>query len=304
MITWPSTLRAARPIVWISDVSERRKPSLSASRIATSETSGRSRPSRSRLMPTSTSNSPSRSVAQDLDPLERVDLGVEVADPHAQLEQVVGEVLGHLLGERGDQHPLRRPRHAVAISAIRSSIWPLVGRTMTSGSRRPGGPDDLLDDLVGHLAARTGPASPTGRRPGRPARELLEAQRPVVERGRQPEPVLDEGLLAGPVALVLAVQLRHGDVALVEHDEEVVGEVVEQGVRGLARAAGRRGGASSSRSRAVADLAHHLEVVRGAHAQPLRLEQLARAARTRRDARRARPRCPRSRRAAAPGRST
>ena len=58
--TVPSTLRAARPIVWISDVSDRRKPSLSASRIATSETSGRSSPSRSRLMPTSTSNSPSR----------------------------------------------------------------------------------------------------------------------------------------------------------------------------------------------------------------------------------------------------
>src|SRR5690606_14683333 len=61
MWTWPDTLRAARPIVWMRDVSERRKPSLSASRIATSDTSGRSRPSRSRLMPTSTSNSPERS---------------------------------------------------------------------------------------------------------------------------------------------------------------------------------------------------------------------------------------------------
>ena len=55
--TLPSTFRAARPIVWISDVSPRRKPSLSASRIATSDTSGRSSPSRSRLTPTSTSNS-------------------------------------------------------------------------------------------------------------------------------------------------------------------------------------------------------------------------------------------------------
>ncbi len=59
--TLPSTLRAARPIVWIREVSPRRKPSLSASRIPTSDTSGRSRPSRSRLTPTSTSNSPSRS---------------------------------------------------------------------------------------------------------------------------------------------------------------------------------------------------------------------------------------------------
>ena len=61
MITLPRMLRAARPIVWMSEVSPRRKPSLSASRIATSETSGRSRPSRSRFTPTSTSYSPSRS---------------------------------------------------------------------------------------------------------------------------------------------------------------------------------------------------------------------------------------------------
>ncbi|CAM5686206.1 hypothetical protein SGLAM104S_02953 [Streptomyces glaucescens] len=61
MWTWPETLRAARPMVWIREVPERRKPSLSASRIATRDTSGRSRPSRSRLMPTRTSYSPARS---------------------------------------------------------------------------------------------------------------------------------------------------------------------------------------------------------------------------------------------------
>ena len=32
--------------------------------------------------------------------------GVQVAHPQALLEQVVGEVLGHLLGERGDEHPV------------------------------------------------------------------------------------------------------------------------------------------------------------------------------------------------------
>ena len=92
---------------------------------------------------------------------------------------------------------------------------------------------------------------------------------------RQPEAVLDERVLAGAVALVLAVELRHGDVALVEDDEEVVREVVEQRVRRLA------GGATVEVARVVLDpgarpdLAHHLEVVRGAHAQALRLEQLA-----------------------------
>ena len=45
-------------------------------------------------------------VTQDLDALDGVDLAVEVADPHAQLQQVVGEVLGHLLGQGGDQDPV------------------------------------------------------------------------------------------------------------------------------------------------------------------------------------------------------
>ena len=45
-------------------------------------------------------------VAQDRDPLERVDLAVEVLDLDAQLLEVVGQVLGHLLGQRRDQRPL------------------------------------------------------------------------------------------------------------------------------------------------------------------------------------------------------
>ena len=60
MITCPSEFLAARPIVWIREVSERRKPSLSASRIATRVISGMSSPSLKRLMPTSTSNTSRR----------------------------------------------------------------------------------------------------------------------------------------------------------------------------------------------------------------------------------------------------
>ena len=116
-----------------SEVSERRNPSLSASRIATSETSGRSRPSRSRLMPTRTSNSPSRRSRSDLDPLDRVDLRVQVPDPDPHLDEVVGQVLGHLLRERGDEHAL------VLLGAEAGS--PPSGRPPdpSSGGSRPGG---------------------------------------------------------------------------------------------------------------------------------------------------------------------
>ena len=60
MMTSPSAFLAARPMVWMSAVSLRKKPSLSASRMATRLTSGKSSPSRSKLMPTSTSNVPKR----------------------------------------------------------------------------------------------------------------------------------------------------------------------------------------------------------------------------------------------------
>src|SRR5918994_7631917 len=61
----PTTLRAARPMVWMSEPEERRKPSLSASRMATSETSGRSSPSRSRLMPTRTFRTVTRASLEE-----------------------------------------------------------------------------------------------------------------------------------------------------------------------------------------------------------------------------------------------
>jgi excinuclease ABC subunit A len=60
MMTWPSALRAARPMVWIREVALLRNPSLSASRMATRVISGISRPSRNRLIPTSTSNTSRR----------------------------------------------------------------------------------------------------------------------------------------------------------------------------------------------------------------------------------------------------
>ena len=44
--------------------------------------------------------------AQDLDPLEGVDLAVQVVGANPHLLQVLGEILGHPLGQRGDQRPL------------------------------------------------------------------------------------------------------------------------------------------------------------------------------------------------------
>jgi hypothetical protein len=106
-------------------------------------------------------------------------------------------------------------------------------------------------------------------------RELLPLQGAVVQGGGEPEAVVDEGALAGGVALVHGTDLRHRDVRLVDDEQEVVREVVEQGVRrgaGLAAVEVHRVVLDAGTG---ADLAEHLQVVRRAHAQPLGLQELA-----------------------------
>ena len=133
--------------------------------------------------------------------------------------------------------------------SIRSSIWPFVGLDDHLGIDQPGRPDDLLDDLVGHAQLVRARRGRQEHRLVDPLEHLVERERPVVARRRQAEAVLDEHVLAAAVALELAVQLRHRDVALVDDEQEVVGEVVEQRERRLAERCDRRCASSSSRCR-------------------------------------------------------
>ena len=223
-------------------------------------------------------------LADDLDPLERVDLGVQVADLEAHLEQVVREVLAHLLGERGDQRAL------VAVDALADlphQVVDLVARLahLDLGVDDAGRADDLLDDLRRVRAlvlARRGRHEHELRRD---REELLERLRPVVERARQPEAVVDQRLLARAVALVHAADLRHGLVRLVDEADEVVGEVVDQAVRPRAGRARVEDPRVVLDPGAEPDLAQHLHVVLRALAQPVRLEQLALRLEHRRSAR-------------------
>ena len=120
---------------------------------------------------------------------------------------------------------------------------------------QPGRPHHLLDDLARHLAFVRARRGRQEHHLVHALHELFEPQRAVVGGGREPETVTDQRLLAGTVALVLAMQLRHRHVALVEHDEEVVREEVEQGVRRLATAA------AVDRARVVLDAVAEQHVV-------------------------------------------
>ena len=152
-------------------------------------------------------------VADDLDALERVDIAVQITNLDARLAQIVGEVLGHLLGQRRDEAAL------VTLDAqahLRDEVVDLPVRLLDldGGIDESGRPDDLLHDLGGVLllvrARRRAHVDdlPDHRVP------FGERQGAVVERRRQPKPILHQGNLAGAIPLVHAVDLGYRDMRL------------------------------------------------------------------------------------------
>src|SRR5690606_41170922 len=107
------------------------------------------------------------------------------------------------------------------------------------------------------------------------ALELLELQRPVVQRRRQPEPVLDERLLARAVAAVHTAQLSDRDVALVDEHQRVGRQVVDERRRRIAWSRARKVARVVLDALAEAQFLQHLHVEARALLEPLRLYQLA-----------------------------
>ncbi len=213
-------------------------------------------------------------LAQDLDPGDGVDVRVQVLHPDAGVGQVVGQVLGHLLGQRRHQDAPAR-LHRARDAGEQIVHLALGGHDGHLGVDQPGGADHLLDHLGRVLELEGARRRRHEDALGHPLDELVEAQRPVVLGRGQAEAVLDQHVLAGAVAGVLPVQLRDGDVALVDHAQVVLGEEVQQRERRLPRCPPVEVAAVVLHARAHAGLGQHLEVVLGADAQALRLEELA-----------------------------
>ena len=108
MMTVPFTLRAARPMVWISERAERRIAFLVGVEDRDQRDLGQVEPLAQQVDADQDVEVAAAQVADDLDALDRLDVGVEVAHLDADVLVVVGEVLGHLLGERRHQHALAR----------------------------------------------------------------------------------------------------------------------------------------------------------------------------------------------------
>ena len=101
------------------------------------------------------------------------------------------------------------------------------------------------------------------------ALELVVLERTVVEGGGQSEAVLHEGHLSGAVAAVHGAHLGHRHVALVDHEQEVVREVIEQTEGALTGLSTVEVAAVVLNAAAEAQFPHHLEIVRGAFLEAL-----------------------------------
>src|SRR5208283_3085744 len=199
-------------------------------------------------------------VAEDLDPLHRLHLGVEVADTEPLVREVVRELFARRLREGGHErsvpalHARSELDHEVGdVTLQRSDLDRGVDQ-----SRRA---DDLLDEALRDLPFERSGGRRDEHRLGDVGQELGELERTIVAGGGEAPSELDQVVLAAPVALVHPLDLRDGDVGLVDEREEVVREEVEERVRGLPRATSGEVAGVVLDPRAVAGLPDHLEVV-------------------------------------------
>ena len=100
---------------------------------------------------------PEPQVADDVDALQRLDVGVEIADLDAVLGQVLGQVLRHALGERRDQHAAALCGDGAALGEQVVDL-PLHRPDLGHGVDQPG----RADHLLGEHAVRCAPF-PKGR---------------------------------------------------------------------------------------------------------------------------------------------
>ncbi len=164
---------------------------------------------------------------------------VHVAHADALLVQIFGQVLGHALGQHGDQRAVALLRDGAHLADQIVDLG-AGGADLDRRIDQAGRADHLLGEHAAgllHLPAAGRRRDAHGLRPHRVP--FLEAQRPVVHAGGQAEAVFGQRRLAAEVAAEHAADLRDGDVALVDEDQRVVGHIFEQGRRRLAGACGR-----------------------------------------------------------------
>jgi hypothetical protein len=121
-------------------------------------------------------------AAQDLHPLDGIDVRMEITHPYAGLLQIVREILGHPLRERGDEHALPE---TLALADLLEQIVHLPAHRPHVDGRidQPGRPDDLLHhDPLRQLQLKIARRCRKIDHLRNQGHELAELEWPVIER--------------------------------------------------------------------------------------------------------------------------
>ncbi len=188
--------------------------------------------------------------------------------------QVLGEVLGHALGQRGDQHAVAQldalvdlGHQVIDLGADRADLDDRIDQAGRAHHQF----GDLAFGLAQLVRPRRGRDIDAARATLFP---LFKPQGTVVQGRGQAETELDQGFLARPVAFEHRADLRNGHVRFVDHQQRIRRQVVEQRRRWIAGVLAGEMPRVVLDAVAVADLSHHLQIELSTLRQALRFHQL------------------------------
>ena len=213
-------------------------------------------------------------VAHQLLPLDGLNVVVHIAHLDAGGFEVIGQILRHLLGERGNEHPFSLRRAGVYLADEIVDL-PIYRTDNDLRIEQTGRADDLLDHLTGARQLILGRRCRNVHDLVQTVVELVKIERAVVIGTRQAESVLDQTFLAGAVAVIHGTHLRQRHMALVHDEQKILGKVVDERVRRTSRLTPRQHARIVLNARAEADLLKHFNVVARALRDALGLYQLA-----------------------------
>ena len=161
---------------------------------------------------------------------------MHVVDLNAGIKQVVGQVLGHALGQRGHQHALFAG-NALANLVLKIVNLPTNRTHIDLGVEQTGRTNDLLNVILAHSQLIVTRRGRNIDKLGDPCLKLIETKRAVIERRGQAKTMLHQRHLTRAVTFVHAANLRHRHMALIDDAEHVLRKVIDQGKRRLTRLA-------------------------------------------------------------------
>ena len=151
---------------------------------------------------------------------------MHVIDLNAGIKQMVGQVLGHALGERGHQHAL------LAGNALANLVLKIVNLTTNRthidlGIEQAGRTNNLLNVVLAHPQLVVARRGRNVDELGDPCLKLIETKRAVIECRRKAKTMLHQRHLTRAVTFVHAANLRHRHMALIDDAEHILGKVID-----------------------------------------------------------------------------